>query len=332
MQLRSLWFAIAAVLLGGVAVINAHHSAAGYDQQREVSIKGAIAKYEWANPHIYIHVLSADTLWEVEAGAPGVMRTRGWSPNTFAQGEAVVVTVHPARDSTRRTAQLVSVQKTDGTVLGMGAFANAASRSPVTARSLAGTWATIVNAPAGRGARGDVRPSLPLTKEGRDSVARFNEQTSSIVDCVPPPAPSLMTVPDLKVIEIRGQIISVRAETWGVERTIRMNVRNHDGVPSSLQGHSIGHWEGESLVVETARFSPAANGNGAGISSGPDKRLLERFTLNPDRTSLTYRYVLEDRQYLTAPLTGDRRWAYRPDLRYSPERCDPTNARRFRGY
>src|SRR5688500_3117758 len=324
--MQAIWIFIGfAVALGsGAAVTRAHHSAAGYDLQRDVSLKGTIARYEWANPHIYIHVQAAGAVWEIEAGAPGVMRTRGWSPNTFAQGEAVVVTVHPARDATRRTAQLVSVQKADGTVLGMGTFANAASPSPVTTRNLAGTWATIVNAPAGRGgARGDARPSLPLTREGLDSVARFNERTSSIIDCVPPPAPSLMTVPDGKGSEIRGQIISVRAETWGVERPSRMNVGNHDGVAASLQGHSIGYWDGESLVVETARFLPAVNGNGSGISSGPDKRLRERFTLNPDRTSLTYGFVLEDPQYLTAPLTGDRRWAYRPDLRYSPEPCDP---------
>src|SRR5688500_18601399 len=109
------------ILTLGATEIHGHHSAAGYDRQREVSITGVVAKYERANPHVYIHVRSANDVWEVEAGSPGVMRTRGWSTNTFVQGEPVTVTVHPTRDSARRTVQLVSIRKADGTILGMGA-------------------------------------------------------------------------------------------------------------------------------------------------------------------------------------------------------------------
>ena len=123
---RAMWLpcGFAFILTVGATVIHGHHSAAGYDPQREVSITGVVTNYEWANPHIYIHVRSANDVWEVEAGSPGVMRTRGWSTNTFVRGEPVTVTVHPPRDSARRTVQLVSIRKADGTILGMGAVSS----------------------------------------------------------------------------------------------------------------------------------------------------------------------------------------------------------------
>jgi hypothetical protein len=64
-------------------------------------------------------------------------------------------------------------------------------------------------------------------------------------------------------------------------------------------------------------------------SRGQKKHLVESFELNPDRTSLTYRFELEDPEYLTAPVIGQLQLAHRPDLDFTPVACDLENARRF---
>jgi len=53
--------------------------------------------------------------------------------------------------------------------------------------------------------------------------------------------------------------------------------------------------------------------------------------LNPDRTSMTYRFVLEDSGHLSAPVTGEVQSMYRPDVEFAPVACDLENARRFVG-
>lgn len=63
----------------------AHHSMAPYDLSTVVSIEGVVSKYEWTNPHIYVHVDVKDAsgnlvTWRMEAGSPAIMRARGWSP------------------------------------------------------------------------------------------------------------------------------------------------------------------------------------------------------------------------------------------------------------
>jgi hypothetical protein len=103
----------------------------------------------------------------------------------------------------------------------------------------------------------------------------------------------------------------IRMELKDVERTVHLDVASHDGVPVSPQGHSIGRSEGEALVVDTARFSEHTMGNTHRVPSGPGKHLIERFRLNSDGSSLTYRFELEDPEYFSTPVVGEVEWAYR---------------------
>ena len=110
-----------------------------------------------------------------------------------------------------------------------------------------------------------------------------------------------------------------------------MNVDSHDGAERTHQGHSIGWWENDTLVGVTTHFSGHRSGNARGVPSGSQKHLIERFELTPERTGLSYSFFLEDSEHLTAPVSGEVRSAYRPDIAFNPVACDPENARRFLG-
>ena len=45
--------------------------------------------------------------------------------------------------------------------------------------------------------------------------------------------------------------------------------------------------------------------------------------------ALTYRFELEDPEYLAQPITGQLQWAYRPDLEYVSLPCDVGSASQF---
>ena len=64
-----------------------------------------------------------------------------------------------------------------------------------------------------------------------------------------------------------------------------------------LAGVSRGHWEGETLVIETTQFRGTANGG-----TSPNMQLVERLTrLDPD--TVTYEYTVTDPTVYTAPYT-----------------------------
>jgi hypothetical protein len=320
----------------------AHHSSSGFDHEAEITLDGVVTKYEWANPHVYIYLDGTEResgrrgAWEIEALPPGVLKPRGWSPTSLAAGERVTVAARPARDRTKLEGFLQSVTKADGTVLGRngGDDERGAAGAPK-ANGLSGTWVTLINETTGRLFDTDSLkdPDVwPLTQKGADAAASFREDVDHPgLECVPYTAPWTMLITDVKSLEMRGDELAIRGEFDGAERVVHENVDTHDGAEPSLQGHSIARWEGTALVIDTALFAEHRNGTFWSVPSSPRKHLTERIELAADGSSLTYRFELEDPEYLTRPVSAQAQWVYRPDLGFRALPCDVDNARRFVG-
>ena len=88
-----------------------------------------------------------------------------------------------------------------------------------------------------------------------------------------------------------------------VDRTIFLNMSEHpENIDLSLEGHSIGRWEGDILVVDTVKFKPnilRPSFGGVNVMHSEQMHVVERFTLNPEENSLTRTFVVEDPLYFT---------------------------------
>jgi len=327
---------LAAVTLLTVLPAAAHHSRAIYDRERSITIEGVVTRFEWSNPHVYLYIetrtgMGNPVVWAIEQGATTSMRRRGWSPDTLVPGDRVVVQANPARDSSRKMALVASVQKAGVTLYGGGSLLESLDDTVglrVEGNSLSGTW--VVRAQ--RIYQDFSRPPWPLTAKGDAAVESYDDLTMNPqMQCMSRTAPWFMIFPSVHKIEVGDTSVSILSEYDAIERAVHMDGSSHDGAAVSYQGHSIGRWEGEVLVIDTTHFSDHRSGIGRGVPSGSQKHLVERFELNPDGTSLTYRFELVDPEYLAAPVTGEVRFAYRPDLEFTPIQCDLENARRFVG-
>ncbi len=303
----------------------AHHSAAMFDATKTITLEGSIERYEWANPHVYIHLASSSGTWVVEAGSPSMMQRVGWTPDSFAVGDVVSIDVNPTRNAERLMARGIVVRPLDGAALPFRASlmqSPAPAPAPVPAPGLGGNWlpGPFVGASTERS----------LTPKGAEALARADPENNPGIDCVALQAPSQMVFTDLKNIEIDGARVVLRsALNVGVERIVHLDQTTHTGAPFTNDGHSIGRWDNGTLVVDTRNFSDHPIGNGGGVPSGAQKHLVEYFELSADRTTLAYRFILEDPEYLAAPVEGSAVWEHRPDLTYTAEECDLENARRY---
>jgi hypothetical protein len=316
----------------------AHHSRAAYDMTREVTLEGTVTELAWSNPHIFMTVETRGedgkaNRVDVEVTSVSEAASLGLPREVIAPGARVAVRAHPGRGGVASRAVGLVVTAANGMVYPLNTDARLALRpTAVPASGIAGRWSPTLE--SFNGVMAAIR-SWPLTEAGQAARAEAFSQLGStnvaaLGICEPFPAPLLAIFPDLRTIEVNDATVTMRFEgAVGVsmERVVHMNREHPAAVAPSLMGHSIGRWEGETLVVDTISFTPHRVG-GLFFPSGPDKHLVERLTLTPDRLGLTYSFTLEDPSMLASPASYSATWDHRPDLEPSGVACDPEIARR----
>jgi hypothetical protein len=310
----------------------AHHSESGFDHDAVVAFEGTVTEYSWRNPHVYINVATVDAAgnvveWIVETGATPILQRSGWTRDSVQVGETISVRGHPERGTDRNYTLLLSLEKEDGSTLAQ----NSGDLSgDAQATSLAGVW---------KGRSGLIEPffrqlgEVPLTEQGSAAKADYNFYLDSpAANCIGPTVPTILAL-GLYVNEIvlGDEQVQIRSEFFDSDRVVYMDGRGHpaDGERTN-QGHSIGRWEDEALVVDTVLFSDHRSGNGNGVPSGSQKHTVERYSLADDGTHIIIDLFLEDPEYLAEPFEGRLEWNYVPQLELYRYDCDPEVSRRFR--
>lgn len=313
--------------------VTAHHSAAAYDTQKEIKITGSVVTYTFKNPHIYMVVKARNadgstTPVEVEAGAASVLNPLGFNKDSVKVGDVVTIVGNPARANSDKSILGKDLYKSDGSYFPL----NIASRSVYSAKeevatSIAGTWfspRTEFN-----GFLNGVR-NWPLTEKGKAAIAVVDPKATTQKDCIPIGEPALMFYPVATTITLSKDRVQMKIDWMDSERVVYLDGRQHPpATQTSLLGHSIGRWEGKTLVVETANFKEHPMGLSTTLPSSAQKRLTERLSLSPDGKNLVYSGVIVDPVYLTKPVEWSGQWEYRPNLPHSNQKCDLEVARKF---
>ena len=325
---------VSCAALSTAAPALAHHSAAAYDTQKEVKVSGTVVQYRFANPHVYLTLQikrddgSVSTL-EVEAGAAAVLNGLGFNKDSVKAGEVVTVVGSPARARPDAFMLGRELYKRDGSYVPL----NIASRSvfdskTASASSIAGTWFSPRSEFAGfMGSTG----RWTLTDKGRAAAAAADARVkAALKDCIPVGAPLLMLYPVANVITVQRDRLVMKVDWMDSERIVYLDGRAHPpATQTSLQGHSIGRWEGKTLVIETTNFKDHPIGLSLSMPASTQKKLTERLALSDDGKTVTYSGVLEDPVYLAKPVEWSGKWEYRPTLKPSGETCNTEVASRF---
>ena len=305
----------------------AHHSAALFDLTKEHTLRGIVTEFSWKNPHSYLTIRtegpgSVEQL--IEVGPPATLRPLGLTQEAIRVGDLVSVRVHPAKRGAIALGR--ELTKANGSVWPLLLHPGSVRPDPEqAAASIEGTWVS-----QGFFSMFATLPSWPFTAKGRAQFDALVPTETSHVRCVPVTAPMLMLYPVANRIDVEADVITMHIDWMDSTRIIYMDGRPHpENGERSLHGHSIGRWDGETLVIDTTNFADHSDGNFMFIPSGVGKHLLERLTLIEDRRHLRYEVELRDPEWLEHPVTHSALFDYQPELEPSGLPCDPEAARRF---
>ena len=307
---------VAATLLVVVAVpAAAHHGfAVHYDPSAPVRIEGTVVSFDFRNPHSSLTVEARDeagatVLWTCEMASRGQLSRRGVTEESFQPGEAIIVEGVAARRDPLGC-EFGASTHADGRVFVGRTLDNRqtqfnlhfASEDPGT---VTGNW---IRKRFPGGGRQDPYDHL-FTPEGARVHADYDEVFDSPVLRCSPSSPLKLWDQPGHTVEIRavGEDLVIQAEFMDSVRVVDMGATGYpDEVAPSTLGHSIGRWDGEVLVIETARFEPGVLlPNGAGILNSPELVFTERLSVN-EEGDLLVDWTAQDPVHFTGPVTGQR--------------------------
>jgi hypothetical protein len=323
------------------APVWAHHGFGRFDPREDIEVEGTLTGLDFVNPHSYVYFDTIDSTGDVlpmrcEMRAATVLRRSGWSPDMFVPGVAIRITGNPHLDDpascyaetlTLGDTELVRYQQLTEATQEFGE--NRPLRLASGELNISGDWAQeqYLIPPSGGGLV--PKSMIPAFEAGEITMADvpnsgWGGQRVTFTEAGQAAAAALREIPPSENLRARCEITSIlfdwvfdgpinritqRGDTITFEygrdliRTVYMNMDAHPAnIEPSRAGHSIGHWEGDTLVVDTIGFAPGVLGGT--VAHTADLHVVERFTLDTDTMSLVRDYVAEDPAHFTDRYAG----------------------------
>jgi hypothetical protein len=341
---------IAVSILAAIPLAAQPPYAATYDSARHVSLKGVVTRIDWVNPHAFFLLEVRDggavTNWAVEFGDPLELERSGWKPDSLHIGDAVTVEGAPARGDREIALAKSVVLAASGKKLFVlpSRPRGAAGRQPAPRwpdgqvrlgppPGKKGYWTTTSSALVENSAAipmdGDgllvnisdaarVAPFQPWAKALYEYRQRTLLRDDPLGRCIPPGGPrQFQTANGFQFVEQRdlGRILVLLGggdRNWRVIYTDGRPQGEPAEVVRSYYGNSVGHWEGETLVVDSIGFNEHFWFAKGGLPHTEGLHLIERF-LRPDLSTLKYEVTVDDPRTYTRPWKGGWTMEWVPD-------------------
>lgn len=170
-----------------------------------------------------------------------------------------------------------------------------------------------------------------LTPEAVATLGIDPADDPGFLECEPWAFAREIFAPHQLQIEQHADRVEMLYGEWTIRRTVHLDGRRTPaGQPASPMGHSVGRYEGSTLVIETTHIAANLAPWGPGFIPFPfDGRhsdqltAVERYTRSADGERLLLDVALEDPWALREPVTLKKVWAWAPDQEIAPyDQCE----------
>jgi hypothetical protein len=181
-----------------------------------------------------------------------------------------------------------------------------------------------INATTGR-----VPDLTPLGKSERDRRVEEEKKGTPVADasayCWPHGVPRVMNSPyPIQFLQKQDEIVIVHEVAHNV-RHIYMNTPHSKDIKTSFMGESVGHWDGDTLVIDTLGVDPRTWIDEVGLIHGKSLHTVERIRKVEGGRALENEVFIDDPEYYPHPWFMRDTYAWRPDLRIAEYSCEENN-------
>jgi hypothetical protein len=305
-SLRRLAALLVTALATGAA--SAHHSVSSwFDTSTTTEVEGVVTEFRWQNPHVVFTLQvpgdAGTSLWDIETLSISGISRWGITRDLFRVGDRLRVAGNPARRG-ERSIFVRNILLPGGREIVLGGNAR---------------WSedTLRGSELLQAREGDAsRPELGIFRtwsSGAVGGVLFPEAVRANFDfSVYPLTPTA-----------RAALAAFDIEEYDAMRVVHMSgpgvAAAATAQPTEL-GHSVGEWEGGTLVVTTTRSS-WGHFDSVGIPLSADAVMVERFTPSADGARLDYTLTVTDAATFTAPVEVRKSWIWRPEVTRGAFEC-----------
>jgi hypothetical protein len=166
------------------------------------------------------------------------------------------------------------------------------------------------------------KPAYAARYEATLAKTRAGIGSDPTAACVPPGVPRVMAIPYPFEFVIQPNRVIMLFEGYSQRREVFTDGRGHpEDLDATYNGHSIGHWEGDTLVVETVGLRGDTVFDVTGAPHSEAMTVTERIRRR-DATTLEDVITITDPEAMTAPWTVTRTYAHRPDWTLKEYVCE----------
>jgi hypothetical protein len=202
--------------------------------------------------------------------------------------------------------------------MGGSGLSDKAPKAPADPRNFEGAWAHR-DMLRDRIFRTILETRLPYNDEGRKILKYRRESENSGKPILTNSGKCYPTTEF--ALEINGAIFIVQSEKFIHASTfefhsdwqIRMNQKHPTSGPRNFAGDSIGHWDGNTLEVETTRYKEPIWLDPVGTPASENAVITRRIRKIENGQALEILTTVDDPKYYTKPWTYARTYAWRPD-------------------
>jgi len=154
---------------------------------------------------------------------------------------------------------------------------------------------------------------------------RGTPEADASTDCRPHGMPRIMESPyPIRIVQTPGQVTLLHEVAHNIRR-IYVNGSHPANLKPSYLGHSVGHWEGDTLVVDTVGLNDKTFIDDEGSSHSAQERVTERIRKVKNGRELEDLVTVSDPVTLTAPYSFRRYYKWRSDVKPAEYVCEENN-------